>query len=91
MLHLIAYDIADARRLRKIARICRDYGSRVEYSVFECDLEESVFLELWTRLLKILDPKKDRLVAYRLCAVCLQTALRAGVEPPPPKPRCYVF
>ena len=34
MLRLIAYDIKDARRLRKAARICADYGMRIEYSVF---------------------------------------------------------
>lgn len=33
MLRLIAYDIKDARRLRKAARICADYGMRIEYSV----------------------------------------------------------
>ncbi len=41
MLTVIAYDITDQRRLRQIAKICEDYGVRVEYSVFECRLEVS--------------------------------------------------
>jgi hypothetical protein len=38
MLHLVAYDISDPKRLSRVARVCKDYGIRVEYSVFECDL-----------------------------------------------------
>ena len=35
MLRLVAYDVADARRLRKVSAVCRDYGLRIEYSVFD--------------------------------------------------------
>ena len=57
MLRLIAYDIKDARRLRKAARICADYGMRIEYSVFECDLEDEVFQTLLERIRKVLNPR----------------------------------
>lgn len=43
MLHLIAYDIAEPKRVRRIAEICEDYGTRVQYSLFECWLEEDDF------------------------------------------------
>ena len=46
MLHLIAYDIASDKRLRRVARICEDYGIRVEKSVFECDLSDGDFADL---------------------------------------------
>ena len=51
MLRLIVYDIADARRLHKVAEVCKDYGIRIEYSVFECDLDERVFQTFWECLL----------------------------------------
>ena len=40
MLHLIAYDIGHPRRLRRVAKICANYGVRMEKSVFECDLTD---------------------------------------------------
>lgn len=36
--HLIAYDIADPRRLRRVCAIMEGYGERLQYSVFLCDL-----------------------------------------------------
>ena len=53
MLHLIAYDIASDKRLRMVAKLCEDYGVRVEKSVFECHLSGAEFAELWERLADI--------------------------------------
>ena len=64
MLHLIAYDIASGRRLRKVSRICEDYGVRVEKSVFECDLTESQFAESWSELSTVVLADVDRVVDY---------------------------
>lgn len=50
MLHVIAYDISADKRLRRVARICEDFGVRIEKSVFECDLVERDFEKLWQRL-----------------------------------------
>lgn len=63
---IIAYDITDQKRWRKIAECCKDYGLRVQYSVFECRLEADRFGEMWERLCAIADPGEDRLVAYPL-------------------------
>ena len=40
MFYLVAYDIADPSRLRRVAKACEDYGIRLEKSVFQCDLPE---------------------------------------------------
>jgi CRISPR-associated protein Cas2 len=63
MLHLIAYDISDGKRLRKVARLCEDYGIRVEKSVFECDLDNNQFGELWTKL-EFLVCESDSIIDY---------------------------
>ena len=44
MLYLITYDVSTTtpegrRRLRKVAQACKDYGQRVQKSVFECLVE----------------------------------------------------
>ena len=91
MLRLIAYDIKDARRLRKAARICADYGMRIEYSVFECDLEDEVFQTLLERIRKVLNPTEDRFIAYRICAACERHSIRIGMEKRAGKPRFYII
>lgn len=66
MLRVIAYDIADPRRLRRMARVCADYGVRVQKSVFEFWLDEERFDELWKRLCAEMDGEEDLLIAYAL-------------------------
>ena len=68
MLRLIAYDIANPKRLHRVAETCLDFGVRVQKSLFECWLDDDRFAELWTRLERELDPAEDRLNAYTLDA-----------------------
>jgi len=71
MLVLITYDvrISDAggrRRLSQVARICENYGQRVQNSVFECNLDSSQLVFVKSKLLKIIDQKNDSLRIYNL-------------------------
>ena len=66
MLRVVSYDIAEPRRLKRVAKVCQNYGVRVQYSVFECWLEEDPFLRFWADLKKLINTKEDRLVAYTL-------------------------
>ncbi len=72
MLHLVAYDISSPKRLRRVAKTCEDFGIRVEYSVFECDLAEDDFRRLWKRLGTVIDEDEDCILAYRICGACVQ-------------------
>ena len=64
MLHLVTYDIASGRRLRRVARICEDYGIRVEKSVFECDLSAEDFATMWSSLSNVMHVEDDCVIAY---------------------------
>lgn len=70
MLMLISYDVAmddgGQKRLRHIAKHCQDYGVRVQYSVFECDIMPDQWVVLKDKLLKVYDPDKDSLRFYHL-------------------------
>lgn len=71
MLMLITYDIslddpAGAKRLRHVAKYCLDYGVRVQYSVFECDLSPDQWVQLKTKLLAVYNPEVDSLRFYHL-------------------------
>lgn len=78
MLHLIAYDIANPKRLRRVAKICEDYGIRVERSVFECDLSDTDMAAFWTRLCQTVDTREDCVVSYRIGAIDRRHIRRLG-------------
>jgi CRISPR-associated protein Cas2 len=71
MMVLVSYDVASdetnsARRLRRVARACQDYGQRVQYSVFEVEVEPAQWTQLRARLLNEIDPERDSLRFYFL-------------------------
>ncbi|WP_219804430.1 CRISPR-associated endonuclease Cas2 [Candidatus Methylacidiphilum fumarolicum] len=90
MLTVIAYDVCDDRRLHKIAKICEDFGIRVQFSVFECYLEESELEELWQKLLAEIDPKEDRIVAYKIDARLAKEIRTAGTMVCSEKVICFL-
>ncbi len=68
---LVAYDVntetkEGRRRLRRVAKICEDYGQRVQNSVFECLVPYDLYIVFQNRLKETIDPKKDSLRFYRL-------------------------
>ncbi len=66
---LVAYDIADDKRLRKVMRICKDYGDRVQYSVFAVQVSDVDLAILKERLLKRIVASEDRVMFVRLGSV----------------------
>lgn len=71
LLVLITYDInitdaAGARRLRRVARHCVNYGVRVQNSVFECQVDAAQYTKLKHLLLQEIDEEKDSLRFYSL-------------------------
>lgn len=71
MFVIVSYDVAtDAaggpRRLRRVARACKDYGQRVQYSVFECIVDPAQWTKLKERLISEIDQEKDSLRFYYL-------------------------
>lgn len=71
MMVLVSYDVktsdpTGAKRLRKIAKICQNYGQRVQNSVFEIDVDYGNFQKAKSELLKVLDKDQDSLRFYYL-------------------------
>jgi CRISPR-associated protein Cas2 len=71
MYFLVTYDVstttsAGRRRLRRVARVCCDFGQRVQKSVFECAVDEKQLVLLRSRLLDEVDLEEDNLRLYRL-------------------------
>jgi len=91
MLTIVAYDITDPKRLARVARVCEDFGVRVQYSVFECRLEADRFDDFWLALHLEIDDREDRLVAYKICAACARQIQTAGIMVSTDKAVAYVF
>ena len=71
MFVLVSYDVAlddetGAKRLRRVAKACKDYGQRVQYSVFECIVDPAQWAVLKQRLIREINEEKDSLRFYYL-------------------------
>ena len=63
---LIAYDIADPKRLREICKITESYGERLQYSVFVCDLSSTELLHAKTDMASEMLMSEDSVVIVDL-------------------------
>ncbi|GAB6193821.1 CRISPR-associated endonuclease Cas2 [Desulfocastanea catecholica] len=73
MFVLVSYDVktselGGSRRLRRVAKACKDYGQRVQYSVFECIVDPAQWTVFRQRLIEEIDPEQDSLRFYFLGA-----------------------
>jgi len=70
--YLVAYDISDPKRLRKVARCCEDFGYRRQLSVFLCRVSATDFVRLRSRLYDIIDLQEDQVLFIPLCGKCVK-------------------
>ncbi|AMM84764.1 CRISPR-associated endonuclease Cas2 [Martelella sp. AD-3] len=86
MLVLVTYDVRvsegnGAARLRAVAKACRDFGQRVQYSVFEIEVDPAQWTRLKARLEGIIKPEMDSLRYYYLGANWQRRVEHVGAKP----------
>lgn len=86
MLVLVTYDVRTsegngAARLRAVAKACRDYGQRVQFSVFEIEVDPARWTKLKARLEGIIRPEVDSLRYYYLGANWHRRVEHVGAKP----------
>ena len=69
MFYIVSYDIPDDKRRNRVAKTLLDYGSRVQYSVFECIMDDKLMEKMFVRLSEVAT-EDDRIRIYSLCAKC---------------------
>jgi CRISPR-associated protein Cas2 len=93
MMVVVSYDVSTVdllgqARLRKVAKICKDYGQRVQYSVFECEVDPARWAFFRQKLIDVVDPETDSLRFYFLGANWKRrvehVGLKKGVDPDEP-------
>ena len=73
MMVLVSYDVrtsepGGARRLRRVAKVCRNFGQRVQFSGFECLVDPAQWVRLRQQLINEIDEELDSLRFYFLGA-----------------------
>jgi CRISPR-associated protein Cas2 len=59
---LVGYDISDERRLAKVAKVLKEFGSRIQYSFFHCFLSDSQKERMKERHKAVIDEEEDQVV-----------------------------
>ncbi len=86
MMILVSYDVSTVsaggeKRLRRVAKACRDLGQRVQYSVFEIEVDPAQWVQLRQRLCDLIDPDVDSLRFYHLGAKWEGRVEHIGAKP----------
>jgi len=75
---IVAYDIADPKRLNHVAKIIKDYGTRVQKSIFEVTVDTKHFMEMKARIENEIVPAEDGVKFFPLCEKCAGTLENIG-------------
>jgi len=86
MMVLVTYDVSTqgaggARRLRQVAKACQNYGQRVQFSVFEIEVDPAQWVALEAKLRGLIDPATDSLRFYHLGKNWQRRVEHAGAKP----------
>ncbi|EFK09565.1 CRISPR-associated endoribonuclease Cas2 [delta proteobacterium NaphS2] len=85
MLVVVSYDVSTvspegAKRLRRVAKVCKDHGQRVQLSVFECMVDPGKWTAFRQKLIDEIDPKEDSLRFYFLGANWRRRVEHIGIK-----------
>ncbi len=78
MLVLVSYDIVDHRTRRRVLKRLKDYGERVQLSVFHCDVDDVRYEQMKEELAELIDREKDAIRYYRVCRDCIKRVEISG-------------
>lgn len=70
MFVIVSYDITNDRRRNKVAKALKDFGIRVQYSVFECRLPPRELKKMKQKVAAIIKDDEDSVRIYQLCEPC---------------------
>ena len=70
---IVTYDIADPRRLNRVAKVIKDYGIRVQKSKFEVTVDNKTFVEMKARIEDTIEPVEDGVKYFPVCERCAGT------------------
>ena len=79
-MYVVSYDISSDRLRNKVAKTLLNYGRRVQYSVFECQISQKRFEELYEKLVLLMaDAGEGSIRFYSLCGKCEKVIQELGL------------
>ncbi len=75
---MVSYDIVKNKTRSRVMRFLKDFGERVQLSVFECDLDEPTYRNMKRGVEELIDRKTDRVRYYRICRECTGRVVVSG-------------
>lgn len=73
---IVAYDVRDRRRLRRVASMMERYGARVQRSAFECRLDNAHIVRLFSDINCVINRRQDKVTVIALCQACAHRSHR---------------
>lgn len=64
--YIITYDISEKKRLRRVFKTCKNFGTHLQFSVFECDLTPTERIQFEEQLKESIQPDADQVLFIRL-------------------------
>ena len=85
---VVCYDIVDDKKRRKVAETLQNVGTRIQYSVFECELLPGQEIELSKKLQLLINEEEDSIMLFMQCSRCAKQMKSLGrnmiITMPPP-------
>ncbi|HID61247.1 MAG TPA: CRISPR-associated endonuclease Cas2 [Anaerolineae bacterium] len=69
---VVAYDVPDDRRRERLHKALLNYGTPVQYSLFECLADEEELKRMKKQVQRIIKPRLDHVRYYYLCKACVK-------------------
>lgn len=76
--YLVAYDICDNKRRRRLLKVLEDYAYRLQYSVFEMCVDEKDLKKVKSWIEKVINKKEDSVLIYELGALAIKSRINYG-------------
>ena len=78
MIYMFCYDIADPKRLSRVSKKLQNFGIRIQYSFFQCEMDKERMEKLKVQLVQEIDIDEDFLFIYPLCDDCSKSVFTDG-------------
>lgn len=79
MFTIISYDVVEDKRRTRVMQLLKGYGTRVQFSVFECYLSKQELAKLGLQLRLLIDPTSDSVRCYRLDSLAVRRIQVVGI------------
>lgn len=87
---MIAFDVCDDGRRRRLTEVLLDYGERVQESVFWIECDDEMRERLEERVRKTMEKEEDKVWILPLCLGCGKRIVVLGQSRKPEMPEYYI-